>query len=261
MRKIRIIAILAVMLVYPSFALSEPIVFIVAGQSTAKCGLVEEVATGDLRTPHQLKEYHVLDMDYSEKPRIVQTFDQRSHFGPEVRFVQLYVKANPSREVILLKMVKNGSGMTRWSPKWPGEYDQWTGDLYRILVDFVIEAVDGRDVEWGGFLFVQGENDSVYPERARAYVQNLRNLVNRLREDLGAPKMPVMTSEVSPVLEKYPHQYQVNQAKINAALTGRDMFVVSNSALGYREDGIHFTSDAVLQLGMRFFWTYRTLLK
>lgn len=77
----------------------------------------------------------------------------------------------------------------------------------------------------------------------------------------NAPKMPVMTSEIAPLLESYPHQFQVNQAKINAALTGRSIFVVNNSGLTYREDGVHYTSDAVLQLGMRFFWTYRALMK
>lgn len=237
-------------------ALAKPIVFIVAGQSTSKCGVVAEVPRAALATPPQLIEYHVIDVDYSETAYRVDSFTQRRHFGPEVRFVQLYAKAHPESEIILLKVAKNGSGMVRWSPKWPGEYDAWTGDLYRLMVRLVRDAVAERDVEWGGLLFIQGENDAARPERARVYSQNLTRLVTRLRRDISALDMPVLTSEISPAIEKYPHQFQVNQGKINAAMTTPGVRVVSNSGLGYREDGVHYTSNAVLNLGARFFQVF-----
>lgn len=245
----------------PAIATEKPIVFIVAGQSTSKCGVTNEVPRAALSTPPQLVEYHLIDVDYCETAYRIDAFTQRRHFGPEVRFVQLYAKANPEREIILLKIAKNGSGMIRWSPKWPGEYADWTGDLYRLMVGFVQEAIGGRDVEYGGLLFVHGENDAAVAERARVYHLNMRNLINRFRKDIGAPDMPVLMSEVSPDPEKYPHIFRVNEGKMFVALSNNNVWLVDNAGLRYRDDGVHYTSEAQFELGMRFYRIYRSMAK
>ncbi len=138
-------------------------------------------------------------------------------FGPEMVMGRILGDAieNP---IIFFKSATGGTQLhTRWRPpsavkRAGGE----VGDLYkrmmrrfhRFLANPKVEypQYDGREIEIAGFIWFQGENDSlaqVDPNDPNTgfwnyYEENLRDLVHDVRTELAVPKLPVLIIQIGP---------------------------------------------------------------
>ena len=124
----------------------------------------------------------------------------RHHFGPEVGFGEVVGDAI-AEPVLLVKTAWGGKSLFKdfRPPSAGGE----AGASYRRMIDEVRTAVArigeefptlaGPRAELAGFVWYQGWNDGVDPERAvPEYEQNLVHLIRDVRRDLEAPELPVV---------------------------------------------------------------------
>lgn len=138
-------------------------------------------------------------------------------FGPELVMGRILGEAveNP---VIMFKSATGGTQLhTRWRPpsvvkRAGGE----VGDLYKRMIRrfhrFLANPkpdypqYDGRKFEIAGFVWFQGENDSlaqVDPDDPKTgfwnyYEDNLRDLIHDVRAELAVPKLPVLIIQIGP---------------------------------------------------------------
>jgi len=138
-------------------------------------------------------------------------------FGPEMVMGRILGDAieNP---IIFFKSATGGTRLhTRWRPpsavkRAGGE----VGDLYkrmmrrfhRFLANPKVEypQYDGRKIELAGFIWFQGENDSlaqVDPNDPNTgfwnyYEDNLRDLIHDVRAELAVPELPVLIFQIGP---------------------------------------------------------------
>jgi len=138
-------------------------------------------------------------------------------FGPELVMGRILGEAvdNP---IIMFKSATGGTQLhTRWRPpsavKRAGGKE---GDLYkrmmrrfhRFLANPKVDypQYDGREFEIAGFIWFQGENDSlaevVKDDRSTGfwnyYEDNLRDLIKDVRTELAVPKLPVLIIQIGP---------------------------------------------------------------
>ncbi len=138
-------------------------------------------------------------------------------FGPELVMGRILGDAVES-PIVFFKSALGGTQLhTRWRPpsavkRAGGE----AGDLYlrmmrrfhRFLADPGVDypAYDGRKIEVAGFVWFQGENDSLAEEvpedRSTGfwhhYERNLRDLVHDVRTELAVPELPVLIIQIGP---------------------------------------------------------------
>ncbi|MDP6637368.1 MAG: sialate O-acetylesterase [Phycisphaerae bacterium] len=138
-------------------------------------------------------------------------------FGPELVMGRILGEAidNP---IIMFKSATGGTQLhTRWRP--PSAVKRAggkVGDLYlrmmrrfhRFLANPKVDypQYDGRKFELAGFIWFQGENDSlaeVTPGDPKTgfwnyYEENLRDLIHDVRTELAVPKLPVLIFQIGP---------------------------------------------------------------
>jgi len=138
-------------------------------------------------------------------------------FGPELVMGRILGEAveNP---IIMFKSATGGTQLhTRWRP--PSAVKRTggqVGDLYtrmmrrfhRFLADPKMDypQYDGRKFELAGFVWFQGENDSlaqVDPDDPKTgfwnyYEDNLRDLISDVRAELAVPALPVLIIQIGP---------------------------------------------------------------
>jgi Carbohydrate esterase, sialic acid-specific acetylesterase len=130
-------------------------------------------------------------------------------FGPEIFFGICLAEANPGDQFLLIKRSVGATSLYgRWNPDWDSAKAKVMGEekaapLYPDLIAYVREILSAYpkdSYEICGMLWVQGEADgnvSGYgPEPAKAYGQNIKNLITRVRTDLGVPDLPFMMFQV-----------------------------------------------------------------
>jgi hypothetical protein len=82
-----------------------------------------------------------------------------------------------------------------WHPQWTKEKadltnDSKKGNLWKALTDQVRDAQVAADCEVMGFIWMQGGKDMLHVETGQAYLQNLKALVNGLRNETRASELP-----------------------------------------------------------------------
>jgi hypothetical protein len=72
-----------------------------------------------------------------------------------------------------------------------------------------IEALRGRKMELAGFVWYQGWNDGVDPQRAiPEYEENLCNLIRDVRKEFGVPGLPVVIGELTGAWKDAPPEWE-----------------------------------------------------
>ena len=76
-----------------------------------------------------------------------------------------------------------------------------TGSLYQEMLE-IIKTVTKRyyyskEYEFAGFVWMHGWNDMINDQATDQYESNLINLTKDLREELGAPDLPVIIGELA----------------------------------------------------------------
>lgn len=132
-------------------------------------------------------------------------YGDRHHFGPELQFGHIVGDYFDS-PVLLIKTAWGGKSLYRdfRPPSSGGE----VGKYYQLMIQQVREALANMETEFpatkslghelAGFVWYHGWNDGVDPKVAvPEYEQNLVNLINDVRKDLKAPKLPVVIGELT----------------------------------------------------------------
>ena len=127
------------------------------------------------------------------------------HFGPELQFGHVVGDAL-TNQVLLIKTAWGGKSLFKdFRP--PSSGGQ-VGPYYVKMVEQVREALanvkrdfpayDGGGCELAGFVWYQGWNDGCEPKTAvPEYEQNLVNLIQDLRREWNAPRLPVVVGELT----------------------------------------------------------------
>lgn len=177
------------------------------------------------------------------------------HFGPEVSFCRELKKAGYKPAVF--KYTKGGTGLARdW--KAPGE-----GGIYdRMVIDLkgAINALkkQGYLVELHGFIWIQGETDAGDEKAAKDYYQNLKRLINDLRDNvLHDPKLKIIlgVDELHPFVKERPVIVEALQK-----LAKDDPNIIYTSMLGLpKADATHLTPAGLVKHGYRIFDAFNSL--
>lgn len=148
------------------------------------------------------------------------------------------------RPVGLVPCAVGGTPLSRWMPG---------GDLYANAVSQARQALAGGVLK--GVLWHQGETDSGNTDDANRYGQRLESMISRLRLDLEAEAVPVITGELGQFLEHYstPLLHKVINRQLGE-LEGRVSYYACVSAAGLTDNGdaLHFNAASLREFGRRY---------
>ena len=173
----------------------------------------------------------------------------KHHFGPELQFGHV-VGDHVGSQVLLIKTAWGGKSLYKdfRPPSSGGE----VGPYYKKMLAEARLALDnlktdfpgykGQGYDLAGFVWYQGWNDGVDPKKAvPEYEQNLVNLINDVRKDLQAPKLPVVIGELTGPWVQAPGAWAtLRKAQANAAnrpgFKGNVVFVETHDFVRRPED-------------------------
>lgn len=170
------------------------------------------------------------------------------HFGPELQFG--HVIGNHFEEPVLLVKTAWG-GKSLFADFRPPSSGGEVGKYYTLMIAQVREAMagmakdfpalKGRRSELAGLVWYQGWNDGLKMETAREYERNLVNLINDIRKEFAAPKLPVVIGELTGPWVKAEGTWEtLRKAQAAAAATpefaGTVRFVPTHEFVRRKED-------------------------
>lgn len=171
------------------------------------------------------------------------------HFGPELQF-GFVVGDWLDNQVLLIKTAWGGKSLYKdfRPPSSGGE----TGPYYLKMLAEIREALahlqtdfpayDGQGYELAGFVWYHGWNDGCDPQHAvPQYEQNLVHLIQDVRKDLQAPRLPVVVGEMTgPWVEAPGSWATLRQAQAaacaRAEFQGNVLFVATHDFVRRPED-------------------------
>jgi hypothetical protein len=176
--------------------------------------------------------------------------------GPGRSFALALASREPTAVVGLVPTAVGGSSITSWVP---GGYDSATRT--HPYDDAVRRIRLARSA--GAFVAIlwhQGESDS--SERGAAeHEARLRELIERLRAEAGAPDAPFLIGQLGVFAERpwTPWRAAIDSVHRRVAASVPNAAFVSASGLAHKGDTLHFSADAARELGRRYFAAYATL--
>lgn len=171
------------------------------------------------------------------------------HFGPELEFGWIMGEFF-TNQVLLIKTAWGGKSLYKdfRPPSSGGEvgpyFTKMIADIREALVNVKTEFPSHGDVtcELAGFVWYQGWNDGCEPKTAvPQYETNLVNLINDVRRELHAPKLPVVIGELTGPWVDAPGEWAaLRKAQAAAAarpeFTGNVLFVATHDFVRKPED-------------------------
>ena len=181
-------------------------VIVMAGQSNIVGGASADLLPPELKAPQEdiLYQYllHAADglaftedwIDLAPRPRLD---NGALKHASEITFGREVADVLSSERLAIIKVAANGSSLAdanNWNPLGVST------NLYHEMLDFVELATsqltaDGFDVEYAGFVWVQGSGDAGSLSRALAYENNLNNLIAGVRSEWSNPDLPVIFNQ------------------------------------------------------------------
>ena len=164
--------------------------------------------------------------------------------GLAMSFARSVLDAEPGKEIGLVPRAVGSTPLERWMPG---------ADLYEGAMAAARKAAEDGAIK--AVLWHQGEHDSKSEAHASSYSQRFADMVTTLREQLGAPLLPVILGELGAYLSKrpdFPHYRTVNAElrKIPDALP-RSAFV-SAEGLTDKGDDLHYDARSLRIFGERY---------
>tara|TARA_R110002073_G_scaffold5624_27_gene34718 strand:- start:6469 stop:7356 length:888 start_codon:yes stop_codon:yes gene_type:complete len=174
-----------------------------------------------------------------------------STFGPELGFAHGMLQAEPNRKLALIKGSKGGSSLrSDWKPGVMGE-PKTQGQRYRDFVETIqmaTQALSERGDRYTirGLLWHQGESDSQLA--SDDYEARLLQFVDRIRQDVGVPDLPVVVGKVFD---------NGKRDKVRAAIgavgtRGAGFGLVTCEGTSTWDEGTHFDAASQWLLGERY---------
>jgi hypothetical protein len=158
-------------------------------------------------------------------------YGDKHHFGPELQFGHV-LGAQLKNQVLLIKTAWGGKSL--YSDFRPPSSGGTVGPYYTKMIAGLRQALarlatdfpeyQGQGYELAGFVWYQGWNDGVDPQKAvPEYERNLVNLIRDVRKDLNAPALPAVIGELTGPWVKTPGSWDVLR-KAQAAAADRPEF-------------------------------------
>jgi len=172
-----------------------------------------------------------------DKPRI-------AGVGLGLPFAKRMCQQDPSIQIGLIPCAFGGTPLSRWSKG---------GDLYENAVARARLAANHGTLK--GVLWHQGESDSGSAETANTYADRLAKMIGDLRADLKSPNLPFVAGRLG---EFYLRSGRAPLAeKVDAALKDLPNRVehtacASAQGLDHKGDEVHFSAEALRELGKRY---------
>jgi hypothetical protein len=178
--------------------------------------------------------------------------------GPGLTFGKTMADHDLSIRIGLIPCAAGGSPISVW--KHGAYWKQTNSEPYDNAVERTRIAMEHGILK--GILWHQGESDSNEND-AQLYGDRLAALINTLRTDLGAPKVPFIAATLgdfvhpSPVthhpspVTHYPSQI-VNEAIRHIPQRVEYTACVESTGLGHKGDNMHFSSASARELGRRY---------
>jgi len=165
-------------------------------------------------------------------------------------------KKYPNRKIVGIKYAVGGTSLYAWSPHWDEKKanitnDQHHGSLYKKANDYVKKVTKTKKMQWIGFFWMQGEDDSYFKPAADDYKNNLKDLITSLKQDMDAPNAKFYLGRVNPPKEKYKYVGTVRNAQSKSVKEGLANGIINLDDLT-KSDGIHYDNPSVLKMGERF---------
>jgi len=149
--------------------------------------------------------YQEARIDFSGGPLTV----RGATIGPELGFGHV-MGTHHDEQVLLIKTAMGNRALGfDFRPPSSGRKapdSEWEALEYRLMIEGVRKTLDdienivpnckGQGYEIAGFAWWQGHKDGFSPEMIAEYEQNLANLINDVRKEFKAPKMPVVVATV-----------------------------------------------------------------
>ena len=187
---------------------------------------------------------------FSVPPRFKRDFPSPT-FGPELGFARSILKAQPDRKLALIKGSKGGTNLrVDWKPGVHGDPAS-QGPRYRDFIETIGMATKqltkrGDQFTIRGLLWHQGESDS--KSSTKVYSRRLKELITRIREDVGIPDLPVVVGEVFDNGKRD----NVRAAIQSVAAQSPTVGLVSSQGTKTSDPGTHFDANSQLLLGERY---------
>ena len=177
-------------------------------------------------------------------------------------FAKAYVEEGlleEGRTLLILNMAIGGTGFKdhRWSP---GK------DLYERMVSTALAVLSlNSENRIVSVLWHQGETDAFLDSTYREYYGHLYDMIASLRTDLGLQGMPFIAGDFVPAWkEEAKADFPVDEVIAAARQALIDLpdcgFVETDGLSGNVNDAIHFSREANIELGRRYFDVYLTLI-
>lgn len=142
--------------------------------------------------------------------------------------------------------------------------DQWMpgGLLYDHAV--AMARLAQRTSVLSGIIWHQGESDCNSDENLNSYKDKFLTMINSLRKDLGAEKVPLIIGELSEILDsKWEMGYRpvkLNKVFHEIAEELPLCAVASSNNLVLKNDGLHFNALSLREFGRRYYAEFEKLI-
>ncbi|KAF5745593.1 carbohydrate esterase [Tripterygium wilfordii] len=156
--------------------------------------------------------------------------------GPGMSFSNS-IRGHCGEEVVvgLVPCAVGGTAIKEWAR---GEH------LYESMVKRAKYSIkDGGEIK--ALLWYQGESDTSSAHDAEAYQVNMERLIKNVREDLNLPSLPFIQVAIASGDKKY--MEKIREAQLGIKLP--NVACVDAKGLSLKEDNLHLTTEAQVQLG------------
>jgi hypothetical protein len=245
LRRFLLITMLAGPVVFPADTPQNLRIFLLIGQSNmAGRGPIEpqdrEPIPRVLMLNKAMEWVPAIDPMHFDKPEVIGVGIGRS-------FARSLAQANPSLTIGLIPAAFGGTSLDEWKPD---------GKLYKNAVERTKFAMKSGTLS--GILWHQGEADSNDEAKASSYRDRWSVFIQTLREDLGAPAVPVVVGELGEYL-KSPYSKIVNEQLAIVPLTVPHTAFASSSGFSHKGDNVHFDSPSLREFGRRYALAFLSL--
>ena len=169
-----------------------------------------------------------------------------NRFGLEMGAAEVLHNKNGNFGII--KYASDGTSLyDRWLPPLGEDFNGLIGAAERGLSAFIKAGFWPRV---RALLWMQGENDAIYREQAKAYEENLFSFIAAVRKNLDN-EIVFSLGETNPHNAVLHYAADVNAAKQKAANKLHNVFFIPTGDLTGLIDNYHYRADEELALGKR----------
>lgn len=199
--------------------------------------------------------------------------------GMEVSFMYNLSQAFPDERIGIIKIAKGGTGIRSMSPDWTYceanmTGDGWKGPLYRLIEERINLTKRTCVPEFAGVIMKQGGKDMELPEAAQGWTEEVRLIIEAIREDAGVPNLPFFVGTYFNATEMIRWEQAIesgNEAWIRRRIPGpirgrtasfdileqlahieqeiEDTYLVVHGWLPTSHDGLHFSTESQMEYG------------